>query len=96
MAHSGDISDLVIRPALEYVIEFIRQGRVRDSQFRYPAHLRQLLSRPRLLKSDLRRIRKAVEGDDEFRAALSTSLDDDTDLIIQLWINQPEIGRAHV
>ena len=90
MAHSGDISDLVIRPALEYVIEFVRQGRVRDSQFRYPAHLRQLLSRPRLLKSDLRRIRKAVEGDDEFRAALSTSLGDDADLITRLWINQPD------
>ncbi|NBS30659.1 MAG: hypothetical protein EBS76_09115, partial [Actinobacteria bacterium] len=90
MAHSGDISDLVIRPALEYVIEFVRQGRVRDSQFRYPAHLRQLLSRPRLLKSDFRRIRKAVEGDDEFRAALSASLDDDADLITRLWINQPD------
>lgn len=87
MAHSGDISDLVIRPALEYVVEFVRQGRVQDAEFRYPAHLRQLLSRPRLLKSDLRRIRKAVEGDDEFRAALSASLADDADAIIRWWVN---------
>ena len=90
MAHSGDISDLVIRPALEYVVEFVRQGRVQDAEFRYPAHLRQLLSRPRLLKSDLRRIRKAVEGDDEFRAALSASLADDADAIIRWWVNQPD------
>ena len=90
VANSGDISELVIRPALEYVIEFVRERRLNDSQFRYPAHLRQLLSRPRLLKSDLRRIRKAVESDEEFRQALSASLADDADVIISWWINQPE------
>ena len=30
VANPGDISELVIRPALEYVIEFVRQGRVSD------------------------------------------------------------------
>ena len=90
VANSGDISDLVIRPALEYVIEFVREHRLTNTEFRYPAHLRQLLSRPRLLKSDLRRIRKAVEGDNEFRAALAASLTDEHDVIIGWWLNQPE------
>lgn len=90
MANSGDISDLVIRPALEYVVEFVRERRLSDPEFRYPAHLRQLLSRPRLLKSDLRRIRKAVEGDDTFRKSLSASLTEDADAIIVWWLNQPD------
>ena len=30
VANPGDISELAIRPALEYVIEFVRQGRVSD------------------------------------------------------------------
>jgi predicted RNA-binding protein with PIN domain len=90
VANSGDISELVIRPALEYVLEFVREGRLADAEFRYPAHLRQLLSRPRLLKSDLRRIRKAVEGDTAFRKALAASLNDDHDVIIGWWLNQPD------
>ena len=36
VANPGDISELAIRPALEYVIEFVRQGRVSDPGFRYP------------------------------------------------------------
>ena len=90
VANPGDISELAIRPALEYVIEFVRQGRVSDPGFRYPAHLRQLLARPRLLKSDLRRVRKAVDGDEEFRALMASSMPDDVDLIVRWWITRPE------
>ncbi len=90
VANPGDISELAIRPALEYVIEFVRQGRVSDPGFRYPAHLRQLLARPRLLKSDLRRVRKAVDGDEEFRALMASSMPDDADLIVRWWITRPE------
>ena len=90
VAYSSEISELVIRPALEYVLEFVRERRLNDPEFRYPAHLRQLLSRPRLLKTDLRRIRKAVEGDKTFREAVAASLTDDKDVIIGWWLNQPD------
>ncbi len=88
MAAARGLDVVAIRPALEHAVEFIRVQRLVDPSLRYPSSLKQLLSKKRLTSTDLRIVRKAVEGDANFRGLVASALTKDCDELIVEWFTR--------
>jgi predicted RNA-binding protein with PIN domain len=86
----GPVSDSFVRPALEHVVEFLRRARLTQPRLRYPSQLRRHLRPGRLGAADLRQIRRLVDADADFRAAVAAELDDAADPVVTLWLRRPE------
>ncbi|MGA9275573.1 NYN domain-containing protein [Ilumatobacter sp.] len=80
-----------LRSALEFVVIIAGESQKRRSPLVFPKDLKPFLGRPRVPSSSLGRIRRVVEADPEFRAAVSKiAVEDLVDDVGMLWLS----GRA--
>ena len=94
VAGSGDISDAVVRPGVEWAIEFIRTHRQTDPGFRYPSKLRQFLGKANLTATDVRIIRRLIDHDEAFRTLEAASISHEANPVVRLWIERPDGWEA--
>ena len=94
LERSAPIDAADIRPALEAVVDYVRDIRRRRPVPPYPTRLRVLLERRRLHHNDLRVVQREVERNDAFRAAVADALDDSADPIAVLWLGRPHGWEA--
>jgi hypothetical protein len=76
-----------LRSALEYAVLIAAEGQKRRSPISYPKELKAFSGVQRIPNSALGRLRRAIEGDPDFRAALSAgALSDLVDDVGRLWL----------
>jgi hypothetical protein len=76
-----------LRSALEYAVLIAAEGQKRRPPLPFPKELKPFLSQQRLAGTSLGRVRRAVEADPTFRAAISAgALPELVDEVGQLWL----------
>jgi hypothetical protein len=76
-----------LRSALEFAVLIAEEGAKRRPPLTFPSELRSFFGTPRLATSSLGKIRRIVEADDTFRAALATAaVPELVDDVGQLWL----------
>ena len=76
-----------LRSALEFAVLIAEEGRKRRPPLAFPKELKPLLSKQRLPASALGRVRRAVEGDPNFRRAIAAgALPELVDEVGRLWL----------
>jgi len=84
-----------LRSALEYAVLIAAEGQKRRPPLPFPKELKPFLSQQRLAGTALGRVRRAVEGDPTFRAAISAgALPELVDEVGQLWLAGAEGWEA--
>lgn len=76
-----------LRSALEYAVLIAAEGHKRRPPLPFPKELKPFLGKPRLATSSFGRIRRAVEADPDYRAAISAgAIPDLVDDVGRLWL----------
>ncbi len=76
-----------LRPALEFAVLIAAEGQKRRPPLPFPKELKPFLAQRRLAGTALGRVRRAVEGDPAFRAAISAgALPELVDEVGRLWL----------
>ena len=84
-----------LRSALEYAVLIAAEGQKRRPPLVFPKELKPLLSSPRLPASALGRVRRAVEGNAEYRRAIAAgAVPELVDEVGRLWLNGAEGWEA--
>lgn len=85
-----DIEHRHLRSALEFAVMIAAEGQKRRPPLAFPKDLKPYLAKPRVPGSALGRIRRAIEGDPEFRRVLSVgAIPELVDEVGRLWLTQP-------
>jgi predicted RNA-binding protein with PIN domain len=86
-----------LRSALEFAVSMAREGQKIKPPLRYPAPLKKFLKSNHLPTAALGAVRRAVEADDAFRAALGQgALPELVDEIGRLWLQRPDGWEADI
>lgn len=84
-----------LRSALEFALVMVREGQKIKPPLPFPPALRKYLKLPRLTTAALPGVRRAIEGDDTFRARLGAgALEELVDPIGRLWLRRPDGWEA--
>jgi predicted RNA-binding protein with PIN domain len=79
-----------LRSALEFAVLIAAEGQKRRPPLAFPDELKQYVGKPRIPSGSLGRIRRAVESDESFRAALAKgAVPELVDEIGRLWLERP-------
>lgn len=85
-----DIEHRHLRSALEFAVMIAAEGQKRRPPIVFPRDLKPYLAKPRVPAAALGRIRRAIEGDPEFRRVLSVgAIPELVDEVGRLWLTQP-------
>lgn len=85
-----DIEHRHLRSALEFAVMIAAEGQKRRPPIPFPKDLKPYLAKPRVPAAALGRIRRAIEGDPEFRRVLSVgAIPELVDEVGRLWLTQP-------
>ncbi|HEY3486267.1 MAG TPA: hypothetical protein VGK49_12835, partial [Ilumatobacteraceae bacterium] len=79
-----------LRSALEFAVAIAAEGSKRRPPLSFPDGLRPYLRAPRLNAAALGPVRRAIEGDDDFRAKLGiAAVPELVDGVGRLWLQRP-------
>ncbi|MFT3854919.1 MAG: hypothetical protein QM733_19600 [Ilumatobacteraceae bacterium] len=91
------VPDEALRSAMELAVDVAAAGMKRRPPLDFPAELRPLLRQKRLTSAQIGAVRRAVDGDDEFRTHLASIASADlVDDVGRIWLQRPANWEAQL